>query len=135
MSYLLDTNTWIALLRWQNPGVIAQLKRHPSEEILLCSVVLAELWYGAERSDSNRRTDNRRLVDELEATYESLSFDNAAARDYAIIRTELFAIGQPIGPNDLIIAAIARSRGATIVTHNVAEFIRVPGLIVEHWHS
>ena len=47
MSYLLDSNTWIALLRWQNAGVLAQLKRHPANEILLCSVLLAELWYGA----------------------------------------------------------------------------------------
>jgi predicted nucleic acid-binding protein len=46
LSYLLDTNTWIALLRWQNAGVLADLKQHPADEILLCSVVLAELWYG-----------------------------------------------------------------------------------------
>jgi tRNA(fMet)-specific endonuclease VapC len=81
LSYLLDSNTWISLLRWQNAGVLAHLKQHPAEEILMCSVVLAELWYGAERSDPNRRADNQAVVDELEAKYQSLPFDNLAARD------------------------------------------------------
>jgi predicted nucleic acid-binding protein len=62
LSYLLDTNSWIALLRWQNPGILARLKLHPSNEILLCSVVLAELWFGAERSDAVHQANNLRLV-------------------------------------------------------------------------
>jgi tRNA(fMet)-specific endonuclease VapC len=135
LSYLLDTNTWIALLRWQNAGVLTRLKQLQADEILLCSVVLAELWFGAERSDANRRASNLQLVDELEAKYLSLPFDNAAAREYAIIRAHLFNIGQPIGPNDTLIAAIARSRGVTLVTHNSAEFRRVPQLLVEDWQS
>ncbi|MEX0613543.1 MAG: type II toxin-antitoxin system VapC family toxin [Pirellulales bacterium] len=135
MSYLLDTNTWISLLRWQNAGVLARLKQHPAEDILLCSVVLAELWYGAERSDPNRRADNYALINELEAKYESLPFDNPAARDYALIRAQLSRTGQSIGPNDTIIAAIARSRGATLVTHNTAEFSRVPSLLIQDWQT
>jgi predicted nucleic acid-binding protein len=63
VSYLLDSNTWISLLRWKNAGVLARLKQHRADEILLCSVVLAELWYGAERSDPQRRADNLKLVD------------------------------------------------------------------------
>ena len=135
MSYLLDTNTWIALLRWQNAGVLARLKSERAEEVLLCSVVLAELWFGAERSDTNRRADNFRLIDELAARYESLPFDNLAARGYAAIRAELLNAGQPIGPNDTLIAAIARSRGATLVTHNTAEFGRVRGLVLDDWQT
>jgi tRNA(fMet)-specific endonuclease VapC len=135
VSYLLDTNTWIALLRWQNAGVLARLQQHQPDEILLCSVVLAELWFGAERSNANRRVANLQLVDELEANYQSLPFDSAAAREYAIIQAHLFNIGQPIGPNDTLIDAIARSRGATLVTHNSAEFSRVPRLLVEDWQS
>jgi tRNA(fMet)-specific endonuclease VapC len=100
-------------LRWQNAGVMAGLKRHPVDEILLCSVVLGELLFGAERSDSRHRASNFALVDALEATYQSLPFDNVAARDYATIRAELSRIGQPIGPNDTMIAAIARSRAIT----------------------
>jgi tRNA(fMet)-specific endonuclease VapC len=135
LSYLLDSNTWIAFLRWQNAGVVARLKMHPANEILLCSVVMAELWYGAERSAPNRRANNYVLVDQLEAKYQSLPFDNAAARDYALIRAHLSSTGQPIGPNDTMIAAIARSHSATLVTHNVAEFSRVPGLLIEDWQS
>jgi len=71
LSYLLDSNTWISLLRWQSAGVLARLKQHPADEMLICSVVLAELWFGAERSAANRRTDNYTLVDELEAQYRS----------------------------------------------------------------
>jgi tRNA(fMet)-specific endonuclease VapC len=109
--------------------------QHPVDEILLCSVVLAELWYGVERSAPNHRADNATLVEELEAKYESLPFDNSAAREYAVIRELLSRTGQPIGPNDTMIAAIARNRGAILVTHNTAEFSRVPGLLVEDWQG
>ena len=102
---------------------------------MLCSVVLAELWFGAERSDPHRRADNFKLVDELAAKYESPPFDNLAARDYAAIRAQLYSKGQPIGPNDMMIAAIARSRGATLVTHNTVEFSRVSGLLIDDWQS
>jgi tRNA(fMet)-specific endonuclease VapC len=135
LSYLLDTNTWITLVRWQNAGILAQLKQHSPNEILLCSVVLAELWFGAERSDAAHRANNLKLVDELAAKYQSLPFDNAAARDYGTIRARLSDTGQSIGPNDMLIAAIARSRGVTLVTHNVAEFSRVTGLSIDDWQS
>lgn len=91
MSVLLDSNTWVALLRWQNAGVLAKLKQLPPAETLVCSVVLAELWYGAERSDPSRRAANRALVDELSARYSSLPFDDLAAREYAVIRADLAA--------------------------------------------
>jgi tRNA(fMet)-specific endonuclease VapC len=133
VSYLLDSNTWIALLRWQNAGVLAQLQQQPVEDIVTCSVVLAELWYGAERSAPNRRAHNLVLVDELAAKYDSLPFDNLAAREYASIRAELSRSGQGIGPNDTMIAAIARSRGVTLVTHNTTEFSRVAGLLLNDW--
>lgn len=97
--------------------------------------MLAELWFGAERSDAAHRANNLKLVDELAAKYETATFDNLAAREYATIRARLFAAGQPIGPNDMLIAAIARSRGATLITNNIAEFKRVPGLLVESWQS
>ena len=135
MSYLLDSNTWISLLRRQNAGVLTGLKQHPADEILLCSVVLAELWYGAEHGDEDHRPKNYALVDELESRYQSLSFDSLAARDYAVIRAHLSRIGQLIGPNDTMIAAIARSRSLTLVTHNLTEFSRVPGLLLEDWQA
>ena len=97
--------------------------------------MLAELWFGVERSDATHQANNLKLVDELAAKYQSVPFDNAAARDYAAIRAHLSAAGQPIGPNDLLIAAITRNRGATLVTHNIAEFSRVPGLAIDDWQS
>lgn len=122
-------------MRWQNVGVLDGLKRHPADEIFLCSVVLAELWYGAEHGDANHQSKNYALVDELENRYQSLPFDNLAARDYAVIRAHLSRVGQPIGPNDTMIAAIARSHGMTLITHNLAEFNRVPGLLIEDWQT
>ena len=104
-------------------------------EILLCSVVLAELWYGAERSDENRRLQNLALVDALKSKYVSLPFDDAAAREYAKIRAELAQAGTPIGPNDTLIAAIARQTGATLVTHNTSEFGRVMNLVLVDWQT
>lgn len=101
----------------------------------MCSVVLAELWYGAERGDASRRANNYALVDEIEAKYRSLPFDDQAARDYAVVRANLSRAGNPIGPNDTLIAAIARSRGVTLVTHNMAEFSRVSGLSIEDWQT
>lgn len=133
MSFLLDSNAWISLLHRQNPDVLAHLKRHPPDHILLCSVVLGELWYGAERSDASRRAANYALVNELQSQYLSLPFDDAAAREYAIIRAALATSGTPIGPNDTMIAAIARSRDITLVTNNVGEFSRVPALAIEDW--
>ena len=133
MSFLLDSNTWISLLRRQDAKVLAALDQHPADEILLCSVVLAELWYGAERS--GRREANYLLVDALQGKYRSLPFDDAAAREYAVIRATLAQQGNPIGPNDTMIAAIARSYGVTLVTNNVGEFRRVSGLAIEDWQS
>jgi tRNA(fMet)-specific endonuclease VapC len=81
------------------------------------------------------RTANEALVNELRATYVSLPFDDASALDCAELRAHLSAAGQQVGPFDLLIAAIARTHGATLVTHNTAEFVRVPGLVVEDWQS
>jgi tRNA(fMet)-specific endonuclease VapC len=67
------------------------------------------------------------------APYVSLSFDDRAADEYSIIRTHLTSLGQLIGHNDLLIAAIALANGLTLVTHNTAEFRRVPGLLLEDW--
>jgi tRNA(fMet)-specific endonuclease VapC len=135
LSYLLDTNTWIAWLRWQNAGVLQQLKQTPPHEILLCSIVLGELWYGAERSAPTRRVSNIFIVDSLRAKYRSLALDDAAAREYARIRAELAQQGKLIGPNDMLIAAIAVANAVTLVSNNTSEFGRVSGLKVIDWQT
>jgi tRNA(fMet)-specific endonuclease VapC len=131
MMYLPDTNAWIAYV---NPGawaVKARFRAHPPTDILFCSVVKAELLYGAYRS--SRQADNLRMLALLFQQFESLPFDDAAAEAYEQIRADLAAQGTPIGPNDLMIAAIAMANNLILVTHNTREFARVAGLPLEDW--
>jgi tRNA(fMet)-specific endonuclease VapC len=99
----------------------------------LCSVVVGELIYGVLRSPTSHRAANLALVAALRQQYPSLAFDDAAAQEYGSIRAHLAGLGTPIGPNDLLIAAIGLANGFTVVTHNTAEFSRVPGLPLEDW--
>lgn len=131
MIFLPDTNVWI---RFLNPGENQVKNRFLSADpsaIWLCSVVKAELFFGAMKS--TRITENRGLLDELFADFESLSFEDDAALKYGEIRFDLARKGTPIGPNDLMIAAIASVHQAVLVTHNTREFTRVTGLTVEDW--
>ncbi|HUQ69302.1 MAG TPA: PIN domain-containing protein [Planctomycetaceae bacterium] len=133
--YLLDTNAWISLFRRKSARLSSELQQHPSAEIALCSIVLTELWYGVLRSDPAFRQRNSEMVEQLQATYVSLPFGDVAAKDCAELRAELAIVGQPIGPNDALIAAIARTNRATLVTHNTVEFSRVPRLSVVDWQA
>jgi len=76
---------------------------------------------------------NRALISGLLAQFDSVPFDDAAAEAYGRLRAHLTTTGQLIGPNDLLIAAIALANGLTLVTHNTAEFSRVPGLVIDDW--
>ena len=129
MIFLPDTNAWI---RFLNPGE-SLVKEHllavAPATIRLCSVVKAELYYGAMRS--RRITENLVLLDALFANFRSLSFDDEAARRYGEIRSTLSRNGTPIGPNDLMIASIASVHKAVLITHNTREFARVSGLKIE----
>jgi tRNA(fMet)-specific endonuclease VapC len=105
----------------------------PVEEVALCSVVKAELLYGAERSRERER--NRAQIEAFVDGLKSLPFDDAAAEAYATVRSKLAEQGTPIGPNDLMIAAIALANELILVTHNVREFERVEGLWIEDWQG
>lgn len=129
--FLLDTNTCVQYLRGKNVLVRQRLAACPPHEIRLCSVVLSELYVGALRSAQPAR--NRADVDQFAAPFISFPFDGAAADVYARIRHHLESLGTPIGPYDMQIAAIALANGCTLVTHNTAEFSRVPGLVLEDW--
>ena len=133
--YLLDSNAWIAHFRHKSAKLLAELKRRPHEDVVLCPVVLVELWYGVYRSAASHRAANQKLVEELRTRYASVPLDDAAARDAAELKAHLAANGNMIGPYDLLIAAIARSHRLTLVTHNQSEFSRVPGLVVEDWQG
>ena len=131
MILLPDTNVWI---RFLNPGENHVKNRFISADpstIWLCSVVKAVLFLGALKS--TRIKENLGLLDELFANFESFFFDDDAARKYGEIRSDLARRGTPIGPNDLMIAAIASVHEAVLVTHNTREFERVTGLKVDDW--
>ena len=99
----------------------------------VCSVVKAELLYGARRS--HRVAQNLANLDRFFTPLTSLAFDDACAAEYGLLRADLSHAGTPIGANDLMIAAIARHHDLTVVTHNFDEFSRVVGLRVEDWES
>ncbi|HEX5273222.1 MAG TPA: type II toxin-antitoxin system VapC family toxin, partial [Gemmataceae bacterium] len=128
----LDTNSCIDhLRRGAASHVTARLAAANPGSVVLCSVVVAELIYGAHRSAQPARTMNQ--VRAFCAPLVSLPFDDRAAAEYGRIRAHLASLGTPIGPNDLLIAAIALANGFTLVTHDTAEFSRVPGLALEDW--
>jgi len=133
MTFLPDTNACIALLRGRNPSLVARWKSVRATDVVLCSVVTYELRYGAERSGSPV-TENAKL-DHFLGQFDSLSFDDACGRRCAEIRRTLEQAGVPIGPHDLQIAAIALHHRLTLVTHNLREFGRVAGLLLEDWEA
>jgi tRNA(fMet)-specific endonuclease VapC len=134
VSHLLDTNSFVDhLRRGSTSNVTAKLLDAPPGSIYLCSVVLAELLYGALHSHSAYRAANLALVATLRQQFVSLPFDDRAAEEYGKVRAHLSAQGALIGPNDLMIAAIALANQMTLVTGNSAEFSRVPGLSLEDW--
>ena len=130
MKYLLDTNTWVYAIK-RLPAVIERLKALSPGDLGVTVITLAELWFGARKSSRPERT--RASVDAFLRPFEIVPLDKDAAESYAEIRLRLERAGRPIGERDLLIAAIARSRHLTVVTHNVGEFGRVPGLVVEDW--
>lgn len=129
--YLLDTNACVRLLNGRSPQLIERMRQHQPAEIVLCSVVKAELIHGAYRS--SRVADNLRLLERFFAPFASLPFDDHCADAYGRIRSDLERAGTPIGPNDLMIAAVAVIHELTLVTANTREFGRVIGLAFENW--
>lgn len=131
MIYLLDANTCIGFLNGTSERIRHHMETVAARDIALCSVVKAEMIYGAfksawpERNLIRQRHFFRRFV--------SLPFDDSAADAYGEIRAHLEKVGKLIGPNDLMIAAIARANGLTLVTHNTREFQRVEGLRLTDW--
>jgi len=132
VKYLLDTNVLIQVLRAKEPRhILERIEQHAEDEIVVCAVVRMELIAGALRSD--RADQNLLLVEELLGDFDSLPLDDAAADQAGRVRAVLESAGKSIGPNDLLIAGIALSNNLTLVTHNTAEFSRIPGLNIEDW--
>jgi tRNA(fMet)-specific endonuclease VapC len=133
MTWLLDTNACIRYLNGRSPKLRTKLDATDPNDIRVCSVVKAELFFGAALSiDPSKTLASQRL---FLSRFPSLPFDDSAAEIYAEIRADLTRRGLVIGPNDLMIAAICRANGVTLVTHNVAEFSRVAGLAIDDWEA
>jgi tRNA(fMet)-specific endonuclease VapC len=131
MRYLLDTNTCIRFLNGTSERVRQRMAAMEPRDIALCSIVKAELLYGALKSA--RPDQNVGRLRPFFNRFVSLPFDDASAEEYGEIRVALEAAGTPIGPNDLFIAAIARTNDLALVTHNTDEFARVEELRLADW--
>lgn len=131
MKYLLDTNVYIVYLKGRNLNLKLRLDAVPIEEIAVCSVVKAELGYGAMKSANPER--NFALQQAFLNRFVSLPFDDLAATTFGTVRAQVEIRGMPIGAYDLQIAAITLANNLTLVTHNTREFERVDGLQIEDW--
>lgn len=130
MRYLLDTNIVIASMKGL-PDIRARLERTPVTSLVMSPIVLGELRFGADNS-SQPETNHARLALLLQSM-QLVPLDDATSRYYGQLRAALERRGTPIGSNDYWIAAHAIALGATLVTDNVREFSRVPGLTLENW--
>ena len=130
LTYLLDTNVLSDLVRNPQGEVTAQIAKAGEDSICTSIVVAAELRYGAAKSNSAKLAER---IDLILSTLEILPLETPADFQYAAIRHHLTRQGTTIGPNELLIAAHALAKGLTVVTANVREFSRVPGLKVENW--
>ena len=130
LKYLLDTNIVIYVIKRRPIEVLATFNQHVGR-MCISSITLAELLHGVEKS--TQPTHNLRQVENFTSRMQVLDYSPKAASHYGDIRAALEKQGNTIGVNDLHIAGHARSEGLVLVTNNVKEFIRIPGLIVENW--
>lgn len=129
--YLLDTNHCIFLINHKYPQVGRRLARQKVGAVAVSTITTAELWHGVE--NSARKEQNQTALGNFLLPLEVLPFDEKAAQAYGNIRCQLERMGKVIGAMDLLIAAHAVSSGAVLVSQNLCEFQRVPGLKLEDW--
>lgn len=129
--YMLDTNICSYVLK-NHPSYLRN-KFKTTSDLVISSVVYAELCYGIENSDSPKKQQRFEQLEQFIQGLQIIAWDKVAAQHYGIIRAELKRSGTPIGNNDLLIAAHARSLNAILVTNNEREFNRVSHLAVENW--
>lgn len=131
MKYMLDTNICIYIIKRKPPQILEKFTTIAQEDICISSITLAELEFGVCKSNNPIRNKLALMI--FLAGIKILPFDSVAATDYGDIRATLEKRGTPIGANDLLIAAHARSLKLTLVTNNTKEFERVDDLKLENW--
>ena len=130
LTYMLDTNICIHVMKAYPPALREKFNA-VAEQLCISSITLGELHYGAEKSA--RRVENLTAIGHFVARLDVLSFGDKAAAHYGQVRAELERAGTPCGPHDMQIGAHARSEGLIVVTNNMEEFVRMPGVRVENW--
>jgi tRNA(fMet)-specific endonuclease VapC len=131
MRYLLDTNICIYLIKARPQQVIENFQRHSPQDVGISIITLFELQYGVEKSQYREKSEN--ALSKFLIPLHLIDLDRLAVSDAAAIRAQLEEKGTPIGPYDLLIAGLARSRGLILVTNNTKEFERIDGLKLENW--
>ena len=129
--YLLDTNICVYIINKNPKIVVEKIKQYRPHQIKLSSISIAELEYGASKSEY--REKNRIAILNFASSFDILSFNDKDAEIYGEIRAELEIKGEIIGPYDLQIAAQALSRGLILVTNNTNEFKRIKKIELENW--
>ena len=130
LRYLLDTHIVIYVLKRRPVEVLSTFNANASR-MAISSITFAELLHGSEKS--SRVSENLAVVEDFCSRLQVLPYGLKAAQHYGVIRAALEKLGQPIGVNDMHIAAPARSEGLMLVTNNMGEFARVPALETENW--
>jgi tRNA(fMet)-specific endonuclease VapC len=131
MLYLLDTNTCIYFLNRSSERIISQFKKYSPSEIMLSSITVAELFYGAEKSKARKK--NWAVVEDFVSNFDIVPFDEKSCQTYAKTRALLEKSGVPIGPMDLLIASITIANNSILITNNIKKFRRIKGLKLENW--
>ena len=130
LEYMLDTNICIYVIK-NRPAALRERFDQLAEALCISVITLGELLYGVEKSA--RRTENLQAVEQFAARLEVVPFSPRAAAHFGQIRAELAKLGTLCGAYDMLIGAHARSEGLMLVTNNVREFQRIPGLLVVNW--
>ncbi len=131
MRYLLDTNICIYLIKKRPQEVLHRFREHSPRDVAISTITLFELEYGVQKSQYRQRSKD--ALAKFLFPLNLINLDRSSAMEAAIIRAQLEDKGMPIGPYDLLIAGLARSRDMTLVTNNTKEFERVVSLHLENW--
>ncbi|NES00667.1 MAG: type II toxin-antitoxin system VapC family toxin [Symploca sp. SIO1B1] len=131
MRFLLDTNICIYIIKQKPPKVLEKFQTLDISDISISSITAAELEYGVYKSQ--RLEKNRAALNQFLIPLEVIPFDERATQAYGQIRADLERQGIVIGGMDMLIASQAISLGLILVTNNVRELSRIPGLAIENW--
>ena len=131
MKYFLDTNVIIDMLKGKHPCMFKHFEKTYSTDIRVPAIVVAELEYGAAHSTDYEK--NKSLYERFISNFVIIPFGKKCSKPYGKIRQDLNTAGTPIGGNDMLIAATVIANDGILVTHNVGEFSRIEGLVIEDW--